>query len=141
MPMTLVCQSCQTRYSSQTPRNQCPCCGRQFEGLKPGPVIYWRVVGVALATAVLFVITTMFALKAWADGRRSTMMEQSKGNVKSVLPVTKELPVTPMLKLKEKSQQPDSLMRPEIIPAKPPAKRAKEEMVAKVENPAPSGFN
>jgi hypothetical protein len=109
--------------------------------MNPHPLIHWRVVGVALAAAVLFVITTMLALKAWADGRRSTGTEPARGSAKSVQPLTRGLPVGPVLKFKENSLPADFPQKPDAVPAKPPAKPAKEEMVAKVENPAPSGFN
>jgi len=61
-----VCPGCGTRYSRkpQVERGErCPVCNRR----KQQPLIYWRVVGVALGTTTLLLITLMFALKAWAD--------------------------------------------------------------------------
>ena len=142
MPKTLVCPVCQTGHSSKTPGliNRCPACGRRLEAMNP-PVIYWRVIGVALATAVLFVITTIFALKAWADGKRSATSDPGEGREKAVQPVTRESLMAPALKSKENSQPADFSPRPEAIPARPQLRRAKHGLVAKVEKPASSGFN
>lgn len=143
MPKTLVCPVCQTWQSSKTlgSGNRCPACGRLLKAMNAPPVIYWRVVGVALATAALFVITTIFALKAWAEGKKPAASDSGKGSVKSVQPEIRESPLAPVLKSKENSQPADSFPRPEAIPSKPPARPAKEEMVAKVAKSAPSGFN
>jgi hypothetical protein len=49
-------------------------------------LIYWRVVGVALATCALFIITTMFALKAWGDAKRSALSSPVKTEEKIIIP-------------------------------------------------------
>ncbi len=142
MPKTLICPVCQTWHSGNMSGlgGRCPACGGRFQAVNP-PVIYWRVVGVALATAVLFVITTIFALKVWADGKRSAGSDPGKAREESVQPVTTESRLAPERKSKGSSQPTDSLFRPETIPARPQSKHAKQVMVAEVEKAVPSGFN
>src|SRR5260370_28890739 len=70
MAQAYVCPDCGTCYSRkpQAERGErCPVCNQR----KQQPLIYWRVVGVALGTTALLLITLVFALKAWADSRRS----------------------------------------------------------------------
>ena len=77
MAQTYVCPDCGTRYSRkpQAERGErCPVCNRQ----RKQPLVYWRVVGVALGTTALLLITLMFALKAWADSRRSIAPARSR---------------------------------------------------------------
>jgi len=62
------------------------CLGSLKSTSKPTPTIYWRVVGVALAMSMLFIITTIFAIKAWATGKRSAVSAPEAGTGKIVLP-------------------------------------------------------
>ncbi len=142
MPKALFCPGCQTRYLPRAAglEDRCPACGRPLGVVNSPPVIYWRVVGVALATATLFVITTIFALKAWADGKRSAGSAPGNGMENSIQPENLQ-PQEPAVKSMEKTPAPAHPTQPPAVPAKPNARHAREVMVAKVAKPAPSGFN
>ncbi len=122
MAETFVCPSCDTWYSRKPGAkrsNRCPVCGSQLRTAPPPPpssksapqaarsspdcqatqtskrpsVIYWRVVGVAAGTAALFIITLIFALKSWADGKRSATPAPSVEDKQIVIPAPGNQPV------------------------------------------------
>jgi len=94
------------------------------------PMIYWRVVGVALATAALFIITTIFALKAWSDGKRSAAAAPVRGQEKIVSDVipepeskpSREQKQQPAKQTEEFQNRPMYPERPAPEPILPPAK-------------------
>jgi hypothetical protein len=91
MPTAFACPSCQTRFARKPTDRQCPACGFHLRAASPPPgasqpLIYWRVVGVALGTCALFIITTMFALKAWGEAKRSALSSPVKNDEKNAVP-------------------------------------------------------
>src|SRR5438876_10048071 len=132
-----VCPGCGTRYSRkpQVERGErCPVCNRR----KQRPLIYWRVVGVALGTTTLLLITLMFALKAWADSRRLAAPRPNTEE-QSSLPTIVERPAeslnfqsgqkpeptkkeSPAPIKEEIPSKPNESARPQMQPAAPPAK-------------------
>jgi hypothetical protein len=70
MPQAFVCPNCGARYSPSVGRGKvCPICSRG--GVPCQPVVYWRIVAVAMGIATLLVLTLIFGLKARAEVRRS----------------------------------------------------------------------
>src|SRR5882672_7500288 len=91
MPTAFACPSCQARFARKPTDHRCPACGFHLRAASPPPgtsqpLIYWRVVGVALATCALFIITTMFALKAWGEAKRSALSSPVKNDEKIIIP-------------------------------------------------------
>src|SRR5262249_32539089 len=91
MPTAVACPSCQVRLARMPADHRCPACGWHLRSASPPsrasqPLIYWRVVGVTLATCALFIITTMFALKAWGEAKRSALSSPLKANEEMVAP-------------------------------------------------------
>lgn len=128
MAQAYVCPDCGTRYSRkpQAERGErCPVCNRR----KQQPLVYWRVIGVALGTTTLLLITLIFALKAWADSRRSAAPPPGIGDKNSFPTILTEQPeATGMPEVKpepSKKEQPPPPKEeePRIAPkdATPPA--------------------
>ena len=81
MPQAYVCPDCGTRYSRkpQAERGErCPVCNRQ----RKQPLVYWRVIGVALGTTTLLLITLIFGLERYEAVMDAFLsgMEQAKAN-------------------------------------------------------------
>jgi hypothetical protein len=81
--------------------------------LKRQPVIYWRVVGVAMGMAALVIITLIFALKTWAESRRSSAPAPGTRNP-LVLPAPLEGPEDPA-SIPEAKPKPEAKPGPTII--------------------------
>jgi len=75
--------------------------------LKRQPVIYWRLVGVAMGMAALVIITLIFALKTWAESRRSSAPAPGMRN-QLVLPAPLEGPVEEPVPIPEAKPKPDA---------------------------------
>ena len=118
--------------------------------LKRQPVIYWRLVGVAMGMAALVIITLIFALKTWAESRRSSAPAPGMRN-QLVLPAPLEQPVEDPAPIPDAKPKPDAKPGSTII--EPPRMKGAEKkeallgtrktsvIAAAVENYAPSGFN
>ena len=127
MPQAYVCPDCGTRYSRRLLAERGERC-RVCHGRKQ-PLVYWRVVGVALGTTALLLITLIFALKAWADNRKSGG-PMPRAEEPNLLPVIVERPVEsansqpevrPKATQKEQPQpQKESPPNESKGPAKPP---------------------
>jgi hypothetical protein len=86
------------------------------------PLIYWRVVGVALGTTTLLLITLIFALKAWADSRKSAT-PSPRNEQQNFLPLIVERPVESVNAQPEQKPEPALKQPPaplkEDIPSEP----------------------
>ena len=155
MAQAYVCPDCGTRYSRkpQAERGErCPVCNRQ----RKQPLVYWRVIGVALGTTTLLLITLIFGLKAWADSRRSAAPPPSIED-KSFLPAIVERQVEsaisqpevkpepakkeqPPLVKEETPSEPKDVAKPQAAPAAPPPKleTAKTEIASKPDTQKPA---
>jgi hypothetical protein len=88
-----------------------PACPGSLKSISnPPPFVYWRVVGVALVTASLFIITTMLAIKAWANGKRSGPSLPETAAKQVVLPIL----VEPEGKAQEAKASPEPGQRPAL---------------------------
>ncbi len=155
MAQTYVCPDCGTCYSRkpQVERGErCPVCNRP----KQQPLIYWRVVGVALGTTTLLLITLIFGLKTWADSRRSAAPPPSIED-KSFLPAIVEQQIEsaisqpevkpepakkeqPPLVKEETPSEPKDIAKPQAAPVAPPPKpeTAKTEIASKPDTQKPA---
>src|SRR5438093_8363761 len=154
MAQTYVCPDCGTRYSRkpQAERGErCPVCNRR----KQQPLVYWRVIGVALGTTTLLLITLIFGLKAWADSRKAAA--PSPPIDKSFLPAIVERQVEsansqpevkpepakkeqPPLVKEETPSEPKGVAKPQAAPVAPPPKpdTAKTELASKPDTQKPA---
>jgi hypothetical protein len=121
---------CREEFKEVVPMPKAP---RQ---LRPQPVIYWRLVGVAMGMAALVIITLIFALKTWAESRRSSAPAPGMRN-QLVLPNAEPKPETkPVPTIIESPRMKDEEKKEAAIDARKPS-----ALAAAVENYAPSGFN
>src|SRR5438445_11409110 len=74
---------------------------------KRQPLIYWRLVGVAMGMAALVIITLIFALKTWAESRRSSVPAPGMRN-QLVLPAPLEQPVEDPVPIPDAKPKPDA---------------------------------
>jgi hypothetical protein len=87
-----------------------------------GPVIYWRVVGVALVTAALSIMTTIFAIKAWANGKQADASAPDTAAETALLPEpadTKAETSVPIATPEEKPQPTQKKEEIKIAPGYP----------------------
>ena len=91
MPQAFVCPNCGARYSPSVEGGKfCPSCSRGE--VRCQPVVYWRVVAVAMGIATLLVLTLIFGLKARAEMRSPSPKPGAHENARPILKVEKRAP-------------------------------------------------
>ena len=92
MPQAFVCPTCGASYSPSVGGGKfCPNCSGA--GARCQPVVYWRIVAVAMGIATLLVLTLIFGLKARAEVRRSPSSQPGTPEIaRPILKVEKRAP-------------------------------------------------